>query len=70
MKNNCVFLSMSELEARDRLLAILYQQDLAQGLAHGRSLINVCSINERWNGWMNTTGKNAQMSEGESIVSL
>lgn len=73
IKNFCsyVFLPMSELlGVRDCLLAILYHQDFAQGLAHGRRLINVCSINERLNGWMNTTGKNAQMLEGERGVFL
>lgn len=64
-----MFFPMSELlEVRDCLLAIVYDQDLAQGLAHGRSLRNIYSINERLNGWTSTTGKNAQMLEGDRRV--
>lgn len=59
-----VFLPTSELlEVRDCLLVVFYHHDLAQGLAHGRSLINACSISDRLNGWMNTTGKNVHMLE-------
>lgn len=48
-------------------MVILYHQSLAQGLALGRNIIIVCSINDRLNGWTNGTGKNIQMLQGERV---
>lgn len=60
---------MSELlELRDCLLVIWYHQGLAQVLACGR--LNVCSISDSPNGWVNKTGMNVLMLAGESIVSV